>query len=169
MTLTSLISSLKSFFAEFRTTLPSTLAVEYRAIFYDDEFEPVERDSKKATQYYAEFSVCDAWVNDETVADEDKYYTVASILVDIKNEEVTDATLDGQLEDFKADLDKFTEEVTYCPSVLDFLKEKIAEEKKETEEFEEDLDKDIRRIKLFSFLAIGAVALISILVTVLLQ
>ena len=169
MTLTSLISSLKDRFAEFKTTLPSSLAVEYRAIYYDDEFEPVERDSKKAAQYYAEFSVCDAWVNDETVPDEDKYYTVASILVDIKNEEVTDETLDGQLEEFKADLDRFTEEVTYCPSVLDFLKEKIAEEKRETEEFEMDINRDLRKIKIFAAVAVAAVALISILVTVLLK
>ena len=160
MTVTNIISDIKSKYEAFKEKLPSTLFVEYRIAFYDGDFEPVDKDDERAAQLYAELVVGDAWPPEEEK--DDNEYAVSSILVDIAGEDVTDETLDFQLEGFNNDLDSFINEVTYCPSVLDFLKEKIAEAKKESEEFESDLNKSLSKI-LITCCIIAVVAAVAII------
>lgn len=153
MTVNEAIEALASAYSDISAALPDALSAEREVIYYDKNLNEVTPEDEAARSVSLDLFISTA----EPGENADKL-TVASLLLGIRGGVIIDEDADGRICEFKESVQHFLDEIAAAESPVELIENAISMAKEARAKFEEDLERTVRRVRLFSFAAIFAVA-----------
>lgn len=153
MTVNEAIEALSSVYSDISDALPGALFAEREAVYYDKDFNEAAPEDGIATMLSLGLFVSAA----EPGENADRL-TASSVLFEISDGVIADANAEDMILEFKNEARAFLDELLAAESPEGFVAAAISAAREEREKFEEGINRSMRRVRIFSFAAIFAVA-----------